>query len=282
MANVIDRFANQSPIDLPSTLNVDAHSPSLIQLADEVAAEHGRVPRLVFLKSLLQLPIVASASGLVERTDAHDQLTRVALRTTRIEDAASPCSDIVNVSEFARSIEPAHAVAEFISNNHYLGYSRPDGITTVYRFGRDSLPAAAAVLSPFDYPALVPLLPEGVKHVEVLSRGLGIDGIPAGTMSSIYSAAARDARRRGVDYVVTYINSFLGFSGASFRGANFVPIGFDFVGAKYLDGNYITDRQLDTELGPDSPSRRQLLDGRITKPEMPIAPLTVMGLDLRR
>jgi len=181
-----------------------------------------------------------------------------------------------------RTTEPAEAVGESISNNHYLGYSRPDGIATVYRHGYRLNPAAVAVLSPFDYPALVPLLPQGVGQVEVLSRGLGIDGIPAGTMSSIYSAAARDARHRGVDYIVTYVNPFLGFNGASFRGANFAPIGSDQIGLEYLDDEYVTERRLDTKFGPDTAARRRLLDGRLTRAEMPIPPLTVMGLDLRR
>ncbi|MDF5757566.1 hypothetical protein [Spongiactinospora sp. TRM90649] len=114
---------------------------------------------------------------------------------------------------------------------HYLRSERAD---TVLQFGLflpgAQMPLTYLAFSPCDRRYMLDALallgiPAHAGRVLVLTRVHGLPGIPANLMSLTIGRALRELRARGAaDNVVTAFNPMLGFSGASFRAAGFVPV----------------------------------------------------------
>jgi hypothetical protein len=115
--------------------------------------------------------------------------------------------------------------------------------------------------------------------VAVLARVYAFDWAPANTLSFLMSQLMRSLRRRSDPprMILTYLNPNVGFTGASYRAANWVLWGHEAdTRYAYLDGRYVTDRELTRRFGSAEPSVLDShLSGRIAFSRMALSPLDV-------
>ncbi|WP_410596709.1 hypothetical protein [Amycolatopsis sp. lyj-23] len=145
---------------------------------------------------------------------------------------------------------------------HYLHCERSDSIVHVGAFvGNADVPALCLSFSQCDRPYLLEALenaatptPEPASIV-VLTRAASTMPLPRNLVSRLVAWAARELRiRTGATLCVTAINPLLGFDGASFRAAGFVPFAMSPMTYQYdRQGLYVTRRMATVSYG-------QLLD----------------------
>ncbi len=228
----------------------------------------GRLPssRDLLLQGLLHLPRLASSDGGLDVGTARNELARLhALRAHELKPyahlAATP-RPIPSLSELdVRLIAPDDA-EPIASHLHYLRSFRRDGVYVAAIAG--SRIVALCEISPFDLPHIAARLPMVTREdVAVVSRVFAFDWAPRNTISFMLARAERFTHAR---MLLTYLNPNMGFTGASYRAANWALAGFE-TGTRYayLDARYITDRQLDV-LPPEE--RREVEFSR-----MPLLPL---------
>lgn len=129
---------------------------------------------------------------------------------------------------------------------HYLQSFRGDSVTIGATYKNRIV--ALCSISPLDLPCVAERLPVGgAAEIAVVSRVFAFDWAPRNIISYLLARVEKASVVRGneVRILVTYLNPNLGFSGASYRAANWVPLGRE-MGTRYayLDAQYITDRQV--------------------------------------
>jgi hypothetical protein len=132
---------------------------------------------------------------------------------------------------------------------HYIG-SYHEGITHLglFKNGAEEFPMALASLAPMDIRRLDPLFPsaEDKKKILVISRVFAFDWAPQNTISHLLAQVTRWVKKSmpEVESLLTFLNPNLGFTGASFKAANWnffleiEPV------SSYIEGNYIPYRDL--------------------------------------
>jgi hypothetical protein len=131
---------------------------------------------------------------------------------------------------------------------HYLASFRAGHHLALFAAEPAGVPMAMVSLSPMDISHLNPLYPtaQDRSEVRVVSRLFAFDWAPRNSVSYLLGQASKWIRERWpeVRTLLTYLNPNLGFTGASYEASNWS----DFVGVParyaYLDGNYITFRNL--------------------------------------
>jgi hypothetical protein len=238
-------------------------------------APAGQLPthRDLLLQALLHLPRIAAADGTVDADAARREIAR--LRAERdaelapLVDLASPPSAPARLDELeVRAV--AHSVGDpILEHFHYLRSPRRDAlhVAAIHR-GRI---AALCSFSPLDLPAIAAALPiADAAEAMVVSRAFAFDWAPRNVTSFMLARAERMAGVRDHKRaLVTYVNPNMGFSGASFKAANWLPLGVE-RGTRYayLDGRYVTDRERDLLV----PSERR----RVVYSRMPLRPLQLL------
>jgi hypothetical protein len=244
-------------------------SPSVIAVGPtEVASliapvEPGGLPttRDLLLQALLHLPRVARNDGMVDSSSANDEIARLhAIRAAELAPlrslAESPTS-LPRLNDIEVRTVDATDAAPILEHFHYLRSFRHDSVT-VGAIHRGRI-AALCSLSPLDLPAVAARLPIDLPtEAAVVSRVFAFDWAPRNVISYMLARAAQASRavlHDDVRLLVTYLNPNMGFSGASYRAANWLPLGIE-TGTRYayLNGCYITDRQL-LRLPPDDRPR---------------------------
>jgi hypothetical protein len=136
---------------------------------------------------------------------------------------------------------------------HYIRSHRPHSRTWGLLTG-DTIVAAACV-SRFDLNHIQ--LPSAYQtdEIRVLSRVYAFENAPVNTLSRLFSLVAKAEKLTGARLLLTYVNPNLGFSGASYRAANWNLFGFERgTRYQYVDGRYITDRFAELSFGAHDPS----------------------------
>jgi hypothetical protein len=135
--------------------------------------------------------------------------------------------------------------AEYHRRFHYIGACR-DGRHFALQFERSQVPAALVTISEMDVEKIrihLPLLE--VQRNLLLSRMFAFRWAPRNTISYLLGQVTRWLKREGqTDSLVTWVNPNLGFQASSYRAANWFYLGSEPVIYRYLDGNYLTARQL--------------------------------------
>jgi hypothetical protein len=128
---------------------------------------------------------------------------------------------------------------------HYLRSFRSDSVSVAALYGKRIV--ALCSISPFDLPTVGERLPIRTQsEAAVVSRVFGFDWAPRNVVSFLLARAEHSpAVADHVRVLVTYLNPNLGFTGASYRAANWQQIGVE-TGTRYayLHGTYITDRHV--------------------------------------
>ena len=279
------------PLRTLDSLAVGSADADLVAVVHEHAQTHGVGERALRLETLLHLPRLADRDGHVSFDVA---VGEVAARSHRLLTAAGPF-------EAWRAV-PAPAPAEpsaldvvtaddtlarpLLERFHYLRSFRPSSTHVVGALA-DGRPAAILSFSPFDLPSLEQALPAvTADETLVLSRVFAFDWVPRNTITYLLRRALPTVRDRypSARLLLSYVNSNLGFSGASYRAGNWRLLAREH-GTRYayVDGDYVTDRRLAARFGTSDPvGLRHRLGARFASTSMALAPLDVYALGLDR
>ena len=167
-------------------------------------------------------------------------------------------------------VADATEVAPFLSHFHYLRSVRQDSIF-VGAFYKGQLAAVCSV-SPLDLPSVIEQLPiANSAQGAVISRVFAFDWAPRTSSPTCWHAPSAPILpvREDVRILLTYLNPNMGFTGASYRAANWMIVGHE-TGTRYayLNERYITDRQanaLTPEVRPE-----------VRYSRMPLLPLALL------
>jgi hypothetical protein len=161
---------------------------------------------------------------------------------------------------------------------HYLRSTRRDAENWALFDG--STIVAAAALSPCDLTHLRPL-PRSVQvdEVVVLSRVYAFSSAPKNTLSFFFGHLAKRAASQLKRLMISYVNPNLGFTGASYRAANWSLLYREHgTRYQYIDGKYVTDRKLVSDFGTSKPDLiRGLAGNRYEAVTEGLAPLSIFG-----
>jgi hypothetical protein len=173
---------------------------------------------------------------------------------------------------------------------HYIGTPREGVALGLYRSASavEEPPSTLLVFSRFDlerhYRALPP--PCSPDNVLVLSRVYSFRWAPRNAFSYCFRRALRFLRDvfPSLAMVLTYVNPNLGFTATSYLAANWLFFSEEATTSyDYLDGDYITRRELQRRFGYAALGElKTLLSERLTHSRLPLAPLQLWCYPLRR
>jgi hypothetical protein len=215
------------------------------------AAIQGELPgkRDLLLQALLHLPRMAQPDGTIEVGLAVAEIERLremrAKELTPLLAIALPPALLPSLDQLeVRVIDPGDA-EPIVSHFHYLRSFREDSVNVAALY-RHRIVALCSV-SPLDLPHISDKLPIiSAEEAAVISRVFAFDWAPRSVVSYMLARAEKVlALRSEIRILLTYLNPNMGFTGASYRAANWRQVGLE-AGTRYayLRGEYITDRRL--------------------------------------
>jgi hypothetical protein len=222
-------------------VSVGGVSPLLAEYVDEQLPSQ----RDLLLQTLLHLPRLASTDGTVSVAAA---LKEVAfLRDVRhrelspFRDMARPPTQRLTIKDLRVQQVASLDAQPVVSHFHYLRSARRHSVN-IAATARDRI-VALCCISVFDLPhigAELPLVAE--EDVRVVSRVFAFDWAPRNTISFLLARVKEFVKAR---LLLTYVDPNLGFSGASYRAANWFYLGKE-TGTRYayVAGRYVTEREL--------------------------------------
>jgi hypothetical protein len=227
-------------------------------LVRETAQETDVEPRALAVRALLQLPRVASLEGWVSTWQVQREIRISAERLRRDVRAAR---GHVPLQQFAlreltfEEIEPSRALP-VLTLLHYLRSARPASrhfalVDPIHR-----LPVTLCTLSALEWKCVGNHIRSrfaiSQERIWEVSRVYSVDIAPRNAISSLLSRVRRYLRHSmpSVDLLVTAVDLSLGFTGGSYRAANWQQ--WMTVKARpyfYDNGYYVTPRQLRERYG---------------------------------
>lgn len=269
-----------------ASVRVAPDSSVLRAMAHEAAVLHCVPTHEVLVRLLLHLPREADSYGGVDVSVAAGEAERVAAELAASTAGYAgwqrhPSSGVPPVRDLVLSDVDDRTARTVLERFHYLGSYR-HGSEHLGAFtsdgGGDRL-AAMFTVAPLDVPTIAPRLPTGlpVADVAVLARVFAFDWAPRNTLSFVMARLTRALRRRRKPprLLLTYLNPNVGFTGASYRASNWVRWACETdTRYAYLDGRYVTDRELHRRFGSAEPSvLTSRIGDRIAFSSMTMAPL---------
>jgi hypothetical protein len=265
-ASLVLGSGDQSPAGIGSRLRMDdcrSVSPAsdfgamVMMTARRVGVE----PRALAVRALLHLPRVASYKGWVTRWHVQRELRISAARLRgdiRVARSHLPV-DKFSLGELAfEVIEPSRAVP-VLTSLHYLRSARPNSLYFALVDPIQRLPVSLCSVSPLEWKCVGSQLWTRFairpKRVWDVTRVYSDDTAPANVISSLLSRVRAYFRRNvpSADLLVTAVDPNLGFTGGSYRAANWQQ--WMSVQARpylYEYGRYVTPRQLRERFGTSS------------------------------
>jgi hypothetical protein len=231
-------------------------------LVRETARRVGVQPHALAVRVLLHLPRVASREGWVTRAQAQREL-RISAHGLQADLRAVKSQ--VSPKEFRlrdlifEEIDALQAFP-FVNSLHYLRSARQGSLYFALVDPVDRLPITLCSLSPLEWKRVANQIFEqfeiSQRQVWEVSRVYSVDTAPRNAISSLLSKVRTYLRRsaQSADLLVTAVDPNLGFTGSSYRAANWQH--WMSVKARpyiYENGQYITPRQLRERFGTSSP-----------------------------
>jgi hypothetical protein len=231
---------------------------SFAALVSDVARSGGVEPRALALRALLHLPRTASDKGWVSRWQVDRELR---INAERLRCDLRAAEGHVPLQQFAlrdltfEEVHPSRALP-VLTRLHYLRSARPGSRHFALVDPVDRLPVTLCSLSALQWKCVrnqirsqFAISPERVWEV---SRVYSVDSAPRNAISFLLSKVRRFLRRSmpSVDLLVTAVDVNLGFTGSSYRAANWQQ--WMTVKARpylYDNGYYVTPRQLRERFG---------------------------------
>jgi hypothetical protein len=227
-------------------------------LIREAARIVGVEPRALAVRALLHLPRVASHRGWVTRWQARRELRIRAERLRRDVRAARSHVPIDSFSlrELAfEQIDPSRALP-LLESLHYLRSARRGSLYFALVDPINRLPVSLCSVSPLEWKCVASQISAqfAVQQERIwdISRVYSIDSAPPHSISSLLSRVRTHLRRNmsSADLLITAVDANLGFTGASYRAANWQQ--WMSVKARpylYENGAHVTPRQLRERFG---------------------------------
>jgi hypothetical protein len=219
---------------------------------------HGVPSRALSVRTLLHLPRLARANGMIGRGAVIAELNRNAVRLRHdqraIEDLIPkdkyPLSDL-------RFVRLGNSEADQIfSRLHYLRSARAGSVNFALVDPVNKLPVTLCSVSPLEWMRVGRQLQTqfGVSLGAAwdVSRVYSFDVAPANAISFLLSKVRQVIRREipSVELLTTAVDPNLGFVGASYRAANWQQwMSIQARPYLYVDGIYASPRQLRTRFG---------------------------------
>jgi hypothetical protein len=216
---------------------------------------------------LLHLPRF-SAGELIEDTISRES-ERLAARIAEYQDSYHDWLEKRRIATLLRSEvrirEIPTDVAQIIHQRfHYIGTFRA-GVHFGAYYEADTIPFALATASMMDVEILKSKLrSDEIERSMFVARVFAFRWAPPNSISYLLGAVRRTlGERDGIANLFSWVNPNLGFRGASYRASNWHLYATFPLEYKYVDGDYITERQLREmgilELIRVRPSQLQLL-----------------------
>jgi hypothetical protein len=259
-------------------------------LIDEQAKKHKISSRDLTVLTLLYLPRIMHddyPSDDALRTEVERLCALIIQKAAHHKDWQDPPQASLDSPSDAVFCCITQEEARIVHENfHYIGSFRPDGMHFALKTRFEQKIVAVASIAPYDLSHITPILPEQLEsgNVLVVSRVYSFDWAPRNTTSYILSRVQKHISQQSkqIAMLLTYVNPNLGFSGASFRAANWKFFGReDDTRYCYLDGRYITDRVLEKTYGTsDATMLAQKLGARFEASTISLAPLHLYSIFL--
>jgi hypothetical protein len=267
------------------TCRVAPDDESLLNCVRSAARVASRPVRPLHLQALLQLPRLADECGIVSSTMADSLLTELARELPFKDEWLVP--DLLSSPRSSHFHDlDAEKARDVMQRFHYLHSPRTDGRS--YGLSTDTgRLVAMCVSSPLDVELLRGVLTRQSRPTEsarVVSRVFAFEGAPYNTISYMLSRAAQEEKKLGVTDFITYVNPNMGFTGSSYRASGWQLMGTEpGTKYKYLDGRYITDRQLTAEFGKhDDEDFHHRFGPRFAVSVMQLSPLLVFHTSFQK
>jgi hypothetical protein len=232
------------------------------KLSTSAAIDYGISERDLLISTRLHLPRLGPEE-ITSEIGIMTEVNRVAQRTRSARwaylSSPIPYRPLPLKHNSARFMSIESGVARIIHERfHYVGSFRDGlhfGIFDEYLSPSHSLPVVMATVSELD-----------VEHLRSLMPNLGDRG-KAAVLSRVYSFD--HAPRNGISYLLgritdwlktnlpevrvlfTYVNPNLGFTGVSYRAANWKEISEKSVSYRYIDSNYVSARKCELTAGDE-------------------------------
>jgi len=242
----------------------------------------------LFLQLALHLPKfeIEALDGAVIRSEAERLLHRL---VTARSGTAHQIPRLTNRRNLATSLfSPISSdVARSITERyHYLMSFRTDSIHFGLTFEQNKWPSVLVSLSSFDLDNVADETVEWTKEVLVVSRVYAFPGVPKNSISFTLAKLRKWllANRPEIKALLTYCNTNLGFTGASYEADNWRLLGYESCTRyTYLNGNYVTDRRI-AELFGKAPDELPRTIGNcvISSSVWPLEPLRIFVRSLGR
>jgi hypothetical protein len=239
-------------------------------LVAETASSVGVEPRALAVRVLLQLPRVASHDGWIAEWQVQRELRLSALRLRTDTQAVRVHlpMETFEMHDLVFEQIPSSRAIPVLTSLHYLRSARPDSLYFALVHPIHNLPVSLCSVSPLVWKRLANRISTQfaipVGHVWEVSRMYSVDGSPQNAISSLLSKVRTYLRRNvpSVDVLVTAVDPNLGFTGCSYRAANWQ----EWIKVKarpyfYEDCQYVSPRQLRERYGTSS-----LIDLRAQRP----------------
>lgn len=251
---------------------------ALRNVARRSAEASGTLPRAVELQLLLHLPRLASASGLVSASKARSEADRLAHRLPLLPDwEVNPPSALYELS----FVEVHDAVARTIDERfHYLGSHRRGRAHGLKSPTGQIVALAVTTACDVDRLRERSLTAFGDPQPRVLARVFAFEGAPRNSLTRLFKLVASAEAAVGETSMVTYVNPNVGFTGASYRAGGWTLIGDEpETTYRYLDGDYITDRDLARRVHADidEVTLQRSFRSRYRRSHMHLKPLQIYG-----
>jgi hypothetical protein len=253
---------HQSPVGAASIhlheCRTQLPASSFSALVSETACRADVEPRALAVRALLHLPRVATYSGWVPRPQVQRELR---ITAARLRSDVHAASRHVPIGKFQlpdldfEEIDSPRALP-VLTSLHYLRGSRPDSLYFALVDPINRLPVSLCSISPLQWKCVAKQLSGQFsippKAVWDVSRVYSIDSAPPNAISSLLSKLRIYIRRNmpSVELLVTAVDPNLGFTGGSYRAANWKK--WMIVRARpylYEKGHYVSPRQLREQYG---------------------------------
>jgi hypothetical protein len=221
-----------------------------------IKAQDLRLRLLLYLPRLVQDSIFPNKQTI--NTESHRVAEHMSSLVRPYLHWAEPPREPLRSPREAQFVKIPEEEARIIHERfHYLASFRRHSIHLGLRVPSDGRLVALITVSPCDLTQALEQLPEGVvgSQVMLLSRVFAFDWAPRNTISHLLRHAGNWLVRElpEIKMLITYVNSNLGFTGASYRASNWIFFGREWdTSYMYLDGFYITERELVRRFGTAS------------------------------
>jgi hypothetical protein len=230
-------------------------------LVRETAGRMAVEPRALAVRALLELPRVASYRGWVKTLQVQRELRISAERLRRDARAAIgyvPAKRFELRDLVFEEIEPSRALP-VLTTLHYLRSARPGSLYFALVDPIARLPVTLCSVSPLQWKCVGSeiLAQSAIPPARVLdiSRLYSVNNAPTNAISSLLSKVRTYLHHNmpAIDLLVTAVDPNLGFTGTSYRAANWQK--WMTVRARpylYEKGHYVSPRQLREHYGTSS------------------------------